>query len=576
MNKDRRNLQVNNVPAAEVDMSLVEGVTQQLLRRLIVGQTIAVFVLLVMTLGGGLLFSQSGLVALAPLAGIAVTIGLVSYNLLQRGRQKLASYIFLFGTAIAITVNVYVRGYADASALYYLWPILGAVLLMGSRGSLSVALFSALLYLALVIVQNLGYLPPPIPYDARGEILLTVGSRLIMFFLLAFLGWLFRQNLQRVLGQAQHAALRLQDLNETLEQQIIDRTRELAQRNRYLESTARVARDVSWMLGDFRQLLTHVVNLISDQFGFYHAGIFLLDATGEWAILQAASSTGGQRMLTRGHRLGVGQQGTVGYVTATGEPRIALDVGTDAIFFDNPDLPETHSALTLPLKIRDEIIGALDVQSKAAGAFTEEDAEILQILADQVAVAISNARLAQQVRESAAAEQRARGEVAREAWRELLRANPDLGFLSDVRGTVPAGDVWDMEMRAALQGAPVSGEQGIALAVPIRSRGQVIGVIDAHLPEDVGEWTPEQISLLEALSQQVGTALESAQLYRESQRRAIRERLNREITDRMRGTLSWDELLQVAIEEMADAVQAQRAFVQWTALDQEPARPEEE
>jgi signal transduction histidine kinase/DNA-binding response OmpR family regulator/putative methionine-R-sulfoxide reductase with GAF domain len=175
---------------------------------------------------------------------------------------------------------------------------------------------------------------------------------------------------------------------------------ETQRRATQLAASAEVARDTTAIL-DVNQLLDETVHLISEQFGFYHAGVFLVDEQDEWAVLRAASSAGGQRMLERNHRLKIGEVGIVGYVAATGEPRIALDVGKDAMHFANPDLPNTHSEMGLPLRARERIIGVLDVQSTKKAAFSEDDVAVLQTLADQLATAIENANLFQRVREDA-------------------------------------------------------------------------------------------------------------------------------------------------------------------------------
>lgn len=159
-----------------------------------------------------------------------------------------------------------------------------------------------------------------------------------------------------------------------------------------LEAASEVARGATATL-DVDQLLDETVHLISNRFGFYHAGVFLVDEQGEYAFLRATSSKGGQRMLERGHQLAVGEVGIVGYVAGTGEYRIALDVGEDAAHFVNPDLPDTRSEMALPLVSRGQIIGVLDVQSVREAAFTEEDVAVLRTLADQLANAIANARL---------------------------------------------------------------------------------------------------------------------------------------------------------------------------------------
>jgi signal transduction histidine kinase/CheY-like chemotaxis protein len=189
----------------------------------------------------------------------------------------------------------------------------------------------------------------------------------------------------------------LRDLVETLETRVRERTQQLAVQNeslqlrsRQLQTVAEVARSIV-STREVDNLLNQVTRLVSDRFGFYHAGIFLLDEKNEYAVLRAANSEGGSRMLDRRHRLRVGQVGIVGYVTGSGEPRIATDVGEDAVFFNNPDLPETRSEMALPLKLGGMIIGALDVQSKESNAFTEADVNLFTTLADQISVAIENA-----------------------------------------------------------------------------------------------------------------------------------------------------------------------------------------
>jgi GAF domain-containing protein len=366
------------------------------------------------------------------------------------------------------------------------------------------------------------------------------------------------------LSRSRRLTQELQSERAGLEERVQERTSDLARRNTQLEAAAQVAREAA-AIHDLGALLGETVRLISDRFGFYHAGIFLLDASGEWAVLQAASSEGGQRMLSRGHRLKVGEVGIVGYVTGWGEPRVALDVGTDAVFFNNPDLPETRSEMALPLRVRGEITGALDVQSTQQAAFNEESIAVLQILADQLALAISNARLFQQAQGALEAERRAYGELSRQAWIGLLQAQPDLGERYDPQGILPADGQWrkEMELAAHKEETVVAGEYTrrqngltVALATPIKVRDLVIGVLDAHKSVNAGEasWTAEEITLIETLADQLGVALENARLYRDTQRRAIRERLTGQVTTRMRETLDVDAVLQTAVREIGEAL----------------------
>jgi GAF domain-containing protein/HAMP domain-containing protein len=358
----------------------------------------------------------------------------------------------------------------------------------------------------------------------------------------------------------------LHGLISGLEQRVADRTRDLERRTHYLEATAEVAREAVSVL-DLHELLSRVTALISQRFGFYHTGLFLLDPSGEWAVLQAASSEGGQRMLASGHRLRVGRKGIVGYVTGRGEPRIALDVGADAVFFDNPDLPDTRSEMALPLRARGEIIGALDVQSKEPEAFSGEDAAVLQTLADQVAMAISNARLLQQAEEGLEAERRTYGELSRQAWDEMLRARPDLGYRYNEEGVVPlAGHPQSPSERRGDDSERVSEpvEELPELGLPVRVRGRVIGTINAHKPGGAGEWTAEEVTLMETLTDQLGVALESARLYQDTQRRAARERLTGQVTARMRETLDMETVLKTAVQEVREALGLPEVIVRLT------------
>ena len=366
----------------------------------------------------------------------------------------------------------------------------------------------------------------------------------------------------------------LRELTTELERKVEERTQELAEtagrleranvaleeRGARLRTAARIAREAA-AIHDMEQLLDETVRLISDRFGFYHAGIFLLNETNDYAVLRAASSEGGQRMLARGHQLRVGQEGIVGYVTGQGEPRIALDVGVDAVFFDNPDLPGTRSEAALPLKARGEILGALDVQSREPGAFASEDVEVLQTLADQVAVAIVNARLFQEAQEALQAERRAYGELSRQAWKRLLSADRELAARYDPHG-IMAGDaasgddVADSPGEAFATGS--SGQGSDALVVPIKVRGHVIGVLDARKTgearTDSEPWTPDEVDLLESLSQQLGVALESARLYEDIQRQAARERLVGEVAARMRESLDMTTVLKEGAAGIRDAM----------------------
>jgi PAS domain S-box-containing protein len=193
-----------------------------------------------------------------------------------------------------------------------------------------------------------------------------------------------------------HLREQIQRHAEELEQQVAVRTAQLTRRTTQLQVAAEVARDATTAY-DLDELLTRSANLVRDRFGFYHAGIFLIDERGEHAVLRAATGEAGRQMLEHEHKLRVGEVGIVGHACASGEPRVVLDTGADAAYFDNPFLPDTRSEMALPMRVGGDVTGALDVQSTEEAAFDQDDVEILQVMADQLAVAIERTRLFEQV-----------------------------------------------------------------------------------------------------------------------------------------------------------------------------------
>lgn len=168
--------------------------------------------------------------------------------------------------------------------------------------------------------------------------------------------------------------------------------RTLQHRSNQLQTAVEVSKSASMIL-DPETLINQTVHLIQERFDFYYVGLFLLDEAGEYAVLQAGTGEVFNQMLEAGHRLEVGGPSMIGQCTACGEARIALDTGGEVVRFDNPLLPQTRSEMALPLVSRGHCIGALSVQSTEPNAFAEEDVAILQTMADQVAIAIENARL---------------------------------------------------------------------------------------------------------------------------------------------------------------------------------------
>jgi GAF domain-containing protein/HAMP domain-containing protein len=365
---------------------------------------------------------------------------------------------------------------------------------------------------------------------------------------------------------------------ESLEQRIADRTSQLARASEQMKHRANQLLTVTEVahavasIQDPEKLLPLITQLISERFGFYHVGIFLVDTYGEYAILQAANSVGGQRMLKRQHKLKVGQIGIVGYVTGSGEPRIALDVGADAVFFDNPDLPDTRSEMALPLKIGETVIGALDVQSEKPSAFIEEDIAILSTLADQVAIAIENARLFSQTRNALTELQTLHGQYLQQQWSQAVIEAGKSGYqyINGRLEPIPTGQnaqLWKDAAKGAssLVITPTDGQDGLSslsnLIAPITVHGEVIGVYNLGESGHAGGWNKEDIDLVKAVADQVGLALENARLLEQTQKRAESEHLVAEITSKLRASNDPKMIIETAKRELLQALHAKRAEI---------------
>ncbi|MBN2548970.1 MAG: GAF domain-containing protein [Anaerolineales bacterium] len=329
----------------------------------------------------------------------------------------------------------------------------------------------------------------------------------------------------------------------SLERRVNERTQELERRTQQVQAASQVARDITTRR-ELADLLNFTVNLVRERFGFYHAGVFLVDERREYAHLRAATGEAGAQMLSQGHKLGVGETGLVGYVTHTGHPRIALDVGQDAVHFRNPLLPETRSEAALPLRIGNEVIGALDIQSQQEAAFDEEDLTILQVIADQLATAIYNARLLDELQENLGEMERFYGTYRQQAWSAWAATGGVLGYQFDGINLTP------IESKTAEQTGAESARysSSVPVSIPLQVGGQVIGNLE--LTPEQGELPSDQVFLLTNLASRIGQILESARLFEEAQSRAGREQTINRLTANVTRSLDTDVVLQAAASEL--------------------------
>ncbi|MCC6298544.1 MAG: GAF domain-containing protein [Anaerolineales bacterium] len=531
-------------------------------------------------------------------AGVALlTLGLIPY-LISPGRSFIVFVLPILIVIFLVALYLLRRGNVLASS----WLIVGLSWLgiafqsftsNGVRSSFVIA-FIAIGLLAsivinsrtggLILLASIGVIALLAFGEANGSIMpvtqppFVYGRNLgLIFFAVFFLIYLSATSLRDAISRAnkseeglQASNTSLRELNQTLEERVGIRTAELEQANRRNARRARQFEAIAQVTKaaaanqSLQDLLELLVRVIGEKFDYYHAGIFLLDDNREYAELRAANSDGGRRLLNRNHRLGVGQTGIVGIVAAAGEPRIAFDVGADAAFFNNPDLPDTHSEMALPLKAAGLIIGALDIQSTEHNAFSQDDIEVLSTLADQVATAIQSARYYETTQKLVEEAQRVSGSYLQDSWQSLKSQERLLGFVAVDSAVKPAERPIDTATysKVAKSGQPtVENGETPRLVMPLMLAGNSVGILNINLNED-HVWESDEIDIAKAVAERLSLALEAATLLETTQKRAEIERLTSEITGKIGSTTQFDSILRTAAEELSQALGGSDVLVQ--------------
>lgn len=448
--------------------------------------------------------------------GILVLVTLftsVSYNI--------RAGVFLFLLFFAGLSSLFDYGIADASIL-----LLGFIVMTGLLFSPRTGMY-LIIAITVLILLVFGWPNASLIDSARLTAILLIVSIIITIGLHTF-----QDEFTKTQQTVRKTLDALREERSTLEERIQERTIGLTRKTEQLRATSYIARKTA-EVQDLATLLDTVAHLVTDQFGFYHTGVFLINESGNQVVLQAASSEGGKRMVERGHELTIGMQGIVGYVAAHKKPRIALDVGADAVFFNNPDLPLTRSEVALPLLIRNKILGVLDIQSDRPQAFRMDDIDVLQTLSDQIAIAIENARLLDETQAAITQLEALTSIRTHEAWIQKLQEQ-ERAFTY-----TPLG------LRA--EKLPQSSNNN--MRAPIVLRGQTIGNISIARKGD-GRWSRLDERLLEEVASQVGLAVDNIRLLEEATQRARQEQTVGKLAAHFSQSLDLDTLLQTAAREL--------------------------
>jgi GAF domain-containing protein len=370
------------------------------------------------------------------------------------------------------------------------------------------------------------------------------------------------------------------------------------------ETAAEIARDISSSL-DLDELLEKAVELIRSRFDFYHAAIFLKDLTAEFVVIREATGDAGAQLKRAGHKLGIGSKSVVGFVAGHGEPLVVNDTTRDTTYYANPLLPETHAEAAMPLKVGDRIVGVLDVQSKQAYAFSDENLRTLQILADQLAIAVINTELFAETQEHLAQHRllhhitttAASGTTLDEALqsavnglqvtlggdrvsilltdreKRMLEVRAAVGYASNVfELRIPMGSGitgWAAAHRRALrinnvlldtryiEGSPNTRSE---MAIPLLYRSELLGVLNVE-SEQLSAYAENDEELLGTLGGSLAAIIANARLLEQIRAQAERERVLFEISDKIRRTTDMETILTTTVSELTRAVGANSARI---------------
>jgi GAF domain-containing protein len=331
-------------------------------------------------------------------------------------------------------------------------------------------------------------------------------------------------------------------------------------------------------------LLSGAVDLIRDSYpDMYHVQIFLIDP--ERRVAQLAASTGevGQLLLARGHALGVGSQSVIGQVSAADQPVIARAGDRSGVHRRNELLPETAAEAAFPLRVGDQIIGVLDLQSRAEDAFAEGDLPIFRSLADSLAVVIDNVRLNEQTQARLVENERLLHEaqsamrevdtlnrqLTGRGWQEFIAGRTDTAFTYDAaHQQVSPGADWTPTLAEALDSDRVvqaDGPDGATISVPLRVRGQVIGAMEFELEQ--GRLKPADLELLQQVSERLGLSLDSMRSFEQTRELAAQQERVSDISALYQQVATVDDLLRITLDELSGTLGAERGAIRIATPD---------
>ncbi|MBL8089911.1 MAG: GAF domain-containing protein [Anaerolineales bacterium] len=468
-------------------------------------------------------------------------LGLLAITLLHVP-YSVRAYALLF-VSFAIGVNAILAWgpWVDGSAFLLASVVVGA-LLFDRRVDTVIFITSIILMATVAVLQSLG------AYQLRAEAApeTTSINWLGYIFDFAVIGGVivaamgqFKNAFSRIIQDTQTALRSVAIERERLEEKVVERTEVLESRMSQLRSATTAARLVA-EIQDIPELLETSTKLLTEKFGFYHVGLFILDEYKKNAYLQSASSARGKELLGEIYNLETNRKNPLALAVEQNRSVTTLDVDSKN-FVPDDNFPLTRSRMALPLAIRGDVIGVLDLHSDQPRAFNIEDAEILQALTDLIAIAFDNVRLINETQNLVSQLEANTSIQTQRTWRKLTsRQMPAYQY-------TPAG-VRPIFNRAKTSNNDVDNKN--SLLVPLVLYGQTIGTIKLKRKSNSPDWTEREKSLVEKIADQVSLALENSRLVEEAQKSAVRDQMIANISTRIRETLDIESVTRTAAAEL--------------------------
>lgn len=424
----------------------------------------------------------------------------------------------------------------DGSVFFIAFIGLSA-LLFDQRVDVIALLISIFTFALIAVLQQLGiyqFRAPNVPVTTPIDwVSYTIDFSIISTILIIAINQ-FKGEFAHVVQGLQNTFEALSTERAQLEDRVRERTDELETRTLQLRSSAAISRTIAEMQ-DISELMETTTQLTSDQFGCYHVGLYLLDERKKNAFLQAASSITGKQLVGQGFRIEPDRLNPINLVVRNNHPYIASDVD-NVNFVRDANFPLTRSRMMLPLTVRNDVIGMLDMHSDQPRSFNTQDAEVLQTLADLVAISIDNVRLINETKNLIHQLEANTSIQTHETWTKFTsRHKPAYQY-------TPAG------VRPLFANNKQDKSDG--LHVPLILHGQNIGNIVLKRKGFTTAWSERERILVEKVASQVALALENSRLVDETQKSALRDQMIANISARVRETLDVESVLRTATTEL--------------------------